>query len=340
MKRQAVLVTGGTGYLGSVLTRKLAAAGHPVVVVDNYLTSSPRAQASDIQHIEGDIRCVADWGSALRGIDTVVHLAAIVGDPASDLDHDLTWETNYLATVHLVEACRAAGVRRFVLASTCSNYGLSPDDRARIHSPMHPRSLYAQTKIFAEHHVLSARCATFRTSILRFATLYGLSPRMRFDLAVNTMTAMAVQQHRVVVHGGSQWRPLLHVEDAAHALLLAIGAPAGSSSQDAYNGIYNCGSDGENYQLRQVGQIIVDAVPGARLVVEHTNRDPRDYQVDFTSARLGLGARPQRTVRDGVAELAVALADGRFGPATDPGYSNVEMVATAVRDRPLAAVGA
>ncbi|WP_410638369.1 NAD-dependent epimerase/dehydratase family protein [Amycolatopsis sp. lyj-346] len=340
MKRQAVLVTGGAGYLGSVLSRRLAAAGHPVVVVDSHLTSTPRASTTDVRHIEGDVRSVADWGAALRGVDAVVHLAAIVGDPACDLDHDLTWETNYLATVHLVEACRAAGVRRFVLASTCSNYGLSPDDRARIHSPMQPRSLYAQTKIFAEHHVLSARCPAFSTSILRFATLYGISPRMRFDLAVNTMTAMAVQQHKVVVHGGSQWRPLLHVEDAAQALLLAVGAPAAGGTGDTYNGIYNCGSDGENYQLRQVGQIIVDAVPSARLVVEHTSLDPRDYQVDFTSARLGLGLRPRRTVHDGVGELAVAVANGRFGLATDPRYSNVETVAAAVRDRPLAAVSA
>lgn len=333
MQRQAVLVTGGAGYLGSVLTGKLVAAGHRVTVVDNHATSPRRALGSDVRFVQADIRDVDDWAAALRGVDAVAHLAAIVGDPACEVDHDLTWETNYLATVHLVEACRAAGVSRFVLASTCSNYGESPNDRARTLSPMQPKSLYAQTKIYSEHHVLSSRAPAFRTAILRLATLYGLSPRMRFDLAVNTMTAMAVQRRRIVVHGGTQWRPFLHVEDAADAFALAVGVPATGPS----GGIYNCGSDEENYRLHDVGELIAATVPGARLEVEPSTTDPRDYQVDFTSSRLGLGLRPRRSVRDGVAEMAAALRCGRYRDFTDPAYSNLALVSAAVDRRPALA---
>ncbi|SCL25340.1 NAD-dependent epimerase/dehydratase family protein [Micromonospora inyonensis] len=329
MERQAVLVTGGAGYLGSVLAGKLCAAGHRVTVVDNHATSPRRAPSPGIRHVEADIRDVGDWSAALRGIDAVVHLAAIVGDPACEVDHDLTWETNYLATVGLVGACRAAGVGRFVLASSCSNYGESANERARTLSPMQPKSLYAQSKIYAEHHVLSSRCPSFRTVILRLATLYGLSPRMRFDLAVNTMTAMAVQQRRVVVHGGEQWRPFLHVEDAAEAFALAVGVPAGGSS----GGIYNCGSNGENYRLRDIGEMVAAVVPGARLEVTPSATDPRDYQVDFTSSRSGLGLRPGRSVRDGVAEMAAALRHGRFQDFTDPAYSNLALVRAAAGGR-------
>lgn len=325
MERQAVLVTGGSGYLGSVLTRKLATAGHAVTAVDNYLTSTPLANAPGVRQLEADIRDVGKWTAALAGIDSVIHLASIVGDAACDIDHDLTWDTNYLATVALVEACRAARVKRFLLASTCSNYGMSQSGSARTLSPMQPKSLYAQTKIYAEHHVLSSRSANFHTSILRLATLYGLSPRMRFDLAVNTMTAMAVRQRRVVVHGGNQWRPFLHVEDAAQAFILALTASVRGSS----NGVYNCGSDDENYRISDIGKIIVREVPGSVLTIEPSNVDPRNYRVDCSSARLDLGLRPRWTISDGVSRMAEALSLGQFGPMTDSRYSNLAMVTAA-----------
>lgn len=317
-----------------MLTRELANRGCAVRTIDNGLTSSVFVPGRGVSHIQADVRDVDDWRAALRGVDAVVHLAAIVGDPACAVDHDLAWETNYLATVHLAEACRAEGVGRFVFASTCSNYGASSRGPANTGTPLHPQSVYAETKIHAEHHLLSQRDHGCAPVILRFATLHGLSPRMRFDLAVNVMTAHAALTGRLTVHGGEQWRPFLHVRDAAQAVLLAVtGTTPGSRPR-----IYNCGSDRENYRLLDVGAIIAKAAGGAAVVVEEGSKDLRDYRVDFSAIHEELGFTASRSVATGVRELVSAINSGEYHDFTDLRYSDHELVLASVGARAPGAV--
>lgn len=312
-----IVVTGGLGYVGSVLATELSARGSRVTVVDNGLVRPRPPDRPGLAYVDGDVREPAAWESVLRGADAVVHLAAIVGDPACDLDHELAWEVNYLGTIRVAEACLRAGVRRLVFASTCSNYGVSTGETAGILSPLRPQSVYAETKVRAEHYLLSHPGSALFPCILRFATVYGLSPRMRFDLAVNVMTANAVVHRKVSVHGGTQWRPFLHVADAAAAIRLALSARAAGEAE-----IYNCGSDAENYQLAEVGRLIQREVGGVELEIADDVFDARDYRVGFARTEKLLGYRSRRTLTDGIRELRDVMRAGEFGDFTDARYSD------------------
>src|SRR5947209_3075587 len=272
MSKRSVLVTGGAGYLGSVLTEELDARGYRIIVFDNGITSPGLLQdfnSNNVSYVQGDVRDPADLASVLKGVDGVVHLAGIVGDPACNADPDSAWTTNYLGTIYLAEACRRAGVGRFVFASSCSNYGLHIGADVDEWAPLNPQSVYAQTKIQSEHYLLSVRDELFSPCILRFATLYGLSQRMRFDLAVNVMTVKAALENKVVVHGGDQWRPFLHVRDATRAIIHILETTSSPSAPE----IYNCGSDTENYRLMELGQLIMQETPGARLSIVPNEAD-------------------------------------------------------------------
>lgn len=318
MRDDRILVAGGQGYIGSVLVQELSRRHYPVIVVDSGLMSTIRVGGDDITYVEGDVRDVSEWAGLLRDVTAVVDLAAVVGDPACDLDHDLAWDTNYLGTVHLAEACRRYHVGRFVFASTCSNYGLCVDGEADIQSALFPQSVYAMTKIHAEHHLLSARQGSLTPCILRFATVYGLSPRMRFDLAVNVMTARAALTGHIPVNDGNQWRPFLHVRDAAAAIVRALEVPASPDLPE----IFNCGSSGENYRMRDVGDLISEEVPGAAVTTTQQLGDSRDYRVNFDPIRKHLDFFNRFAVRDGVREIRDAIGSGLFHDFDDEQYSD------------------
>ncbi|HWH00940.1 MAG TPA: SDR family oxidoreductase [Pilimelia sp.] len=319
MGHRRVLVTGGQGYVGSVLTALLACAGSQVVVVDNGMVPGAQLDAPGVSYLTGDVRDVGPWEDALDRVDAVVHLAAVVGDPACGVDPQLALQTNYLGTINVAEACRRHGVRRMVFASTCSNYGLADDDRELdIWSPLNPQSGYAESKILAEHYLLSSQASDFTPYILRFATLHGLSPRMRFDLAVNVMTAQAVQEGRVVVHGGRQWRPFLHVRDAARAVQRTLAADLGPGAR-----IYNCGSSPENYRLDTVAAIIAREVPGTAVSVRPDAADHRNYRVNFDRLARDLSFAPEHRLAGSVRELVAALRRGDFPDFRDTRHSNV-----------------
>lgn len=310
------LVTGGFGYVGSVLVDELVRRGSTVIAVDVGLTGRP-PRGPNVTSVVADIRDPNCLDGLLRGVDAVVHLAAIVGDRACDIDPQLSWETNYLATVNVTEACRRAGVRRLVFASTCSNYGASFGEVAGVLSPLRPQSLYAETKLLAEHHVLTTRDDRFRPCILRLATVYGPSPRMRFDLAVNVMTARAVAHGQVFVNGGEQWRPFLHVRDAAGAMITAL-----TTIREDHAEVYNCGLDEENYRMVDVGELVAAEVGNTVVTVRPELSDRRDYRVSFASMSTGLGYRCTRRLRDGIRELRDAIATGRYGEYTAAEYDN------------------
>ncbi len=310
-----VLITGGAGYLGSVLTRHLLDSHHEVRVLDNLL-HGPQDHLSELssletfQFIEGDIRDQDLVRKAVIGIDAVVHLAGIVGDPACAREPELAQEVNLDASIKLHKTAVASGVKRFLFASTCSNYGRMTDLEGYVNeqSELRPVSLYARSKVEFEQHLL-AECEhglppAGLPILLRFATLFGTSPRMRFDLTVNEFTRDLVRDRRLVVYGEQFWRPYVHVFDASRAILMALEAPA----EDVGGEVFNVGDTAENYKKGQLVAMICDAV-GGHLEIERVKKDedPRDYRVSFERIKNSLGFAITKTVPDGIQEVMSSL---------------------------------
>ena len=250
----------------------------------------------------------------------VVHLAAIVGDPACARNPTLAREVNLDAALRLVALARAAGVERFVFASTCSNYGRMSDTSAlaREEDELRPISLYAETKVAVETELMASKSGGLAPTVLRFATLYGLSPRMRFDLTVNQFTMEMVTRGRIAVYGETFWRPYVHVRDAARAIETVLTSPP---SQVA-NRVFNVGDTDENYTKRDLVELISKEVPGCTVEYVKKNEDPRDYRVSFERIRSELGFHVTRRVPDGIRELTAALRGGLFEDVESPRLYN------------------
>lgn len=257
----------------------------------------------------------------MKGVGAVVHLGGLVGDPACALDEQLTLEINLVATRVIAEVAKGEGVSRFIFASTCSVYGAS-DGMLDENSRLNPVSLYARSKIASERVLLAARSPGFAPVILRFGTIFGLSGRTRFDLVVNLLAAKAVFDGKITLYGGDQWRPFVHVEDAAEAVLNVLQSPI-----DRVDGeIFNIGGDELNYTLRQVGEMIQRAVPSAELLDLGANADRRNYRVDFRRARQVLGFLPRWKLEQGIAQVINAIREGKVQDYTLPQYSNVKFL--------------
>jgi len=324
MESQRILVTGGAGYVGSHVTRLLLERGYHVRVLDKLawgresltdLASNPRFELA-----VGDIRHVEDLVESVAGCDGVIHLAGIVGDPACALDLDTTYSINLEATQVIVDVAKYRKVRRFVFASTCSVYGAAEDYWLNEGSLINPVSLYAETNLQSEDIILRGfRFSDTVPVILRFATVYGASARMRFDLVVNIMTAKAVTEGTVKVYGGEQWRPNVHARDAARAALACLeGAEKKVKAE-----IFNVGATDQNYRIRELGELVAAQVPGARVEVMGDSPDLRSYRVSFDKIRHVLDFECERRVEDGVREIAAMLGDGRFPDYRQDRYYNV-----------------
>jgi nucleoside-diphosphate-sugar epimerase len=319
------LVTGGAGYLGSVLSQALIEQGHHVRVLDNLLHGG-RALLSIFGHprfelLVGDVRDPGTVERAVEQVDAVVHLAAIVGDPACARDPEAARAINERGSMRLIEAARAARVRQFVFASTCSNYGRMSDTSvlATEEHELRPLSLYAETKVAIERELLDGRTSPMAVTVLRFATLFGVSPRMRFDLTVNQFVMEMLVRRKLVVFGEQFWRPYVHVRDAARAIATVLGAPA-----DTVRGqVFNVGRTDENYRKIDLVDIISRRVAGATVEFVSVADDPRDYKVSFERIRSALSFRPTRLVPDGVEEVARVIESGVLGTVDDPTYSNL-----------------
>jgi nucleoside-diphosphate-sugar epimerase len=311
-----VLVTGGAGYVGSMAVPALLGLGHEVRVLDQLLWggesllgvwSDPRFELH-----AGDVRDPAAVGRALEGVDAVVHLAAIVGDPACAREPALARAVNLDASLALVEAAERAGVARFLFASTCSNYGRMADPEGFVSeaSPLAPVSLYAETKVAVERALLE-RGSPMAVTPLRFATIFGTAPRMRFDLTVNEFTCALVRDRKLTVFGEQFWRPYVHVRDVARALGLVLASERAQVDRE----VFNVGSTRENYRKQQLVELILPHAPDA--VVEYVRRqeDPRDYRVSFAKIEERLGFAATLTVPDGIAEVARLV---RLGIAREP----------------------
>jgi len=320
-----VLVIGGAGYLGSVLVRKLLWSGYNVKVLDilMYGDLSIRDLYSyerRFKVIKGDFRSVDTIMKSMEDIDTVVHLGAIVGDPACQIDQKLTFDINLMATKMIAEVAKGFGVRRLIFASTCSVYGAS-DELLTEKSSLNPQSLYAKTKIGSERILLSLCSSDFSPVILRFATLYGMSYRPRFDLVINLLTAKALREKKIAIFGGDQWRPFLHVEDAAEAIFKCIRIPLHNKEV-----IFNAGSNEQNYRICQVGRMIKEVISEVEIINREENQDKRNYRVGFDKIRNTLDFVPKKTVEDGIMEITEALRYGWVGDYKSANYNNYEFI--------------
>ena len=319
------LVTGGAGYLGMPVVDELSAAGRTVRVLDVLLHDGQPGlvatlEAGGVEVIRGDVRDPAVRRRALEGIEEVVHLAAIVGDPACARDPELAEGVNVEGTTALVLDARGAGVRRFVFASTCSNYGRLADPTVPIDEDgaLAPMSLYARQKVAIERALLNGAQAPMEVTCLRFATLYGVALRMRFDLTVNEFTRELWADRRLEVFGEQFWRPYVHVRDAARAIRLVLDAP----SEQVAAQVFNVGDSGENYRKLDLVEIIRSLTARGTVAFVHRDEDPRDYKVSFEKIARVLGCEPKMTVPTGVAEIIAALDAGRLGDPFDRRHRN------------------
>lgn len=320
VKYNRVLVTGGAGYVGSVLCRKLLARGYRVLILDNL--SFGRDSIKDLmidkrfKLIQGDIRNISDLIGGIKEADYVIHLAGIVGDPASSSNPVRTMEANHFSTKSLIDICKYYQVHKFIFASSCSVYGAGSEILTERKKP-DPLSLYAKTKVFAENSLLSSADRYFNPIILRFGTLYGLSPRMRFDLVVNAMTAHAFFNKKIVVNGGSQWRPLLHVSDAAEACICVLEAPLARVSGQ----IFNIGSDAQNFTVNQIAKNI-QRPSGAKIERSNAEEDKRDYRVSFAKVKQVLGFKTLIPLKMGISEMMDSFRRGEYTDFQNHRFSN------------------
>ncbi len=321
-----ILITGAAGYIGAVLVRQLLEKGYKVRGLDNltYYGESLLSvyNHSDFEFMKGDIRNEDDLEKGIEGVDAVVHLAAIVGDPACLKQQELAKTINWEATKKLFDLCSETyDIQRFIFASTCSNYGkMEGNGYVNENSPLRPVSLYAELKVKFEEYLLNASPANgMAATSLRFSTVYGLSPRIRFDLTVNDFMLEVTMGNELVVFGEQFWRPYCHVEDLARACVLALE----SDSAKVANNVFNVGDTEENYQKKMIVEEILKIVPDARIKYVHKDEDLRDYRVDFTKIQTELGYTITKTVPDGLREIHSILTDGLVSNPNSPNYRNI-----------------
>lgn len=320
-----ILVTGGAGYIGSTLVPRLLARGHAVRVLD-LLRHGGESLLPVWSHPAFELRrgdvCDSDTvTAAVAGMDAVVHLAAIVGDPACSREPEAARAINLDASLSLLAAARKAGVSRFIFASTCSNYGRMTDPEMLVdeNSDLRPISLYAETKVAVEQELLAAALADgLCATPLRLATVFGVSPRMRFDLTVNEFAMELAMQHRLVVFGERFWRPYVHVRDVARAMEAVLEAPR----ERVAGRVFNVGATEENYRKQEIVDLVRTEVPDADVEYVHRDEDPRDYRVSFARINRELGFFPSRSVADGIHEVVQLVRTGLLENVASPRYRN------------------
>jgi len=326
---KSILVTGGAGYIGSVLTHKLIESGYNVRIIDSLIYGkdgiSDLISNNSVELIEKDIRDEKTLNDVVKEIDCVIHLAAIVGDPLCKKIPVAAKQINEDATKKLVIVSKKHGVKRFIFASTCSNYG-SSSTTVDENSPIQSLSLYSTTKVNSENFILSTKDSSFEPSILRFATAHGLSPRMRFDLLLQEFLRDAILDKKIKIYGPNFWRPLAHVDDISNACITAI-----KSSKDVISGeIYNVGHTTENYTKKMLAEIIQEFVPSTEIEIIESKRDLRTYKVSFDKIKNNLKFISKKTIRNSISDILAEIEKGSLDPKASE-FSNMSKLTERVR---------
>jgi len=317
---ETVLVIGGAGYIGSVLVRKLIEAGFKVKVLDLLIFGhdgiSELISQKKIDFIEGDIRNEQILDKSTDNVDHVINLAAIVGEPLCKLIPKIAKEINELSNQKLVDISQRKNISRFIFASTCSNYG-SSTELADENSPVNSLSLYSETKVNSEKYILKNQNPNFNPCILRFATAYGISPRMRFDLLLHEFIRDAVVDKKITLFGSDYWRPLVHLNDISQACILALQKPLELISGE----IFNVGSNDQNYTKINIAHTVQNFFKDTKIEIINSKKDPRNYRVSFDKIKNKLGFSNTMTLTDGIQEIANAIHEGGLDPR-DSDFTN------------------
>lgn len=334
-----VLVTGGAGYVGSVLVPQLVEEGHRVTLLEKFYfgkqTLGELLKKKKIDVWEMDIRELEKSGKSLKGFDAVIHLAALSNDPSCELSPDLTEDVNVGGSLQLARLAKEAGVKRFVFSSSCSVYGFGEGQILTEESPKNPVSAYAESKIKAEDYLFSIADEGFQPTAFRFATVYGLSPRMRFDLAINLMTMNGVTKKKIfIMGGGKQWRPFIHVKDVARIFCQVLKEPLSKVGCK----VFNAGSNKQNYQIADLAKMIASELKDVELEWTPDDPDKRTYHVSFEKVKNELGFTPQYDAPFAIREISTALKNGTIPDVTEDRYYNIRTLKSFVV-RPVMAGG-
>lgn len=321
-----VLVTGAAGYIGCVLVRQLLERGYKVRGADALFFGGESLLSvynnPNFEFFKGDIRSLDFIREITSDVNDVIHLAAIVGDPACSKQPELANDINWTASKKLFDECNnKINVEHFVFASTCSNYGKMDGEMiVNEESALKPVSLYAELKVKFENYLLETNIRnSFLPTALRFSTVYGLSPRMRFDLTVNEFVRDVTMGKELVIFGEKFWRPYCHVEDLASACILVLNSPREKILQN----VFNVGDSKENYQKQMIAEEILKLIKDARVKYVHKEEDPRDYKVDFSKIESTLGFKIKKRISDGIKEVYKVLKDGIISNPYSQIYKNI-----------------
>ncbi|MDP7196172.1 MAG: NAD(P)-dependent oxidoreductase [SAR202 cluster bacterium] len=326
---EKILVTGGAGYVGSVLLRELLKENYNVTCVDNLMFGGE--SLLDIWHNKNFnfIKCdINDWNTFSNVLkknkfDAAIHLAAIVGDPACRMNSELAVQTNWESTKWLLDKSIDIGIKKFIFASTCSNYGKMDDPESYVdeESTLAPVSLYAELKVKFENYLLTEikKYKNFFPTSLRFSTVYGLSPRMRFDLTVNEFTKNLSLGKELTIYGEKFWRPYCHVKDFSNAFITVLRA---ENEKVAYN-VFNVGDTSENYTKQMLVDEIIKIIPEAKINYVEKNEDPRDYRVNSDKIKRELDFNITMRVPDGIEEIKRMIQEGVIVNPEDQRYYNI-----------------